>query len=72
MGVNRRNERLGFAVAFGLIAAWAMQAGAQDAKEWGYYSANKETTRYSPLSQIDAANVSQLKIVWRHPQLSKT
>jgi glucose dehydrogenase len=69
MGVNRRNERLGFAVAFGLIAAWAMQAAAQDAKEWGYYSANKETTRYSPLSQIDASNVSQLKIVWRHPHV---
>jgi quinoprotein glucose dehydrogenase len=36
---------------------------------WGHYSGNAATTRYSPLSQIDASNVARLRIAWRHPHV---
>jgi quinoprotein glucose dehydrogenase len=43
-----------------------MIAQAQDAAQWGYYSADKHATRYSPLAQIDISNVGQLRVAWRH------
>ena len=33
--------------------------------EWRAYGADKAGTKYSPLDQIDRANVSDLKIAWR-------
>ena len=42
---------------------------AQDAEQWGFYSADKHTTRYSPLDQIDKTNVARLRVAWRHPQV---
>jgi glucose dehydrogenase len=51
-----------------LLAVCAAPAGAQDAAQWGFYSANKATTRYSPLAQIDKSNVAKLRVAWRHPQ----
>lgn len=45
----------------------AASAAAQDAAQWGFYSADRATTRYSPLAQIDRANVARLTIAWRHP-----
>src|SRR5262245_26707002 len=41
---------------------------AQDPSQWGYYSASRGATRYSPLAQIDASNVGGLGVVWRHKQ----
>src|SRR5204863_5086953 len=52
---------LGFSV---LISTAAL---AQDAAQWGYYSGNSATMRYSPLAQIDRTNVRNLKVAWRHP-----
>jgi quinoprotein glucose dehydrogenase len=51
-----------------LAAVCAVPAAAQDAGQWGYYSASKGATRYSPLAQIDQSNVNQLRVVWRHKQ----
>jgi len=67
--VRRRNERLRPSLAFLLLAISAAPLHAQDAAQWGYYSGDKHTTRYSPLAQIDKANVAQLRIAWRHPQV---
>ena len=67
--MRRRNERLRPSLAFLLLATSAAPLHAQDAAQWGYYSGDKHTTRYSPLAQIDKANVAQLRIAWRHPQV---
>lgn len=50
------------------IVLFAAPLHAQEAAQWGFYSASKGATRYSPLEQIDASNVSRLRIAWRHPQ----
>jgi len=39
------------------------QHGAQNG-EWRYYGGDAGTTKYSPLDQINASNVKDLKIVW--------
>ena len=67
--MRRRNERLRPSLAFLFLAISAAPLHAQDAAQWGYYSGDKHTTRYSPLAQIDKANVAQLRIAWRHPQV---
>src|SRR5688572_1778853 len=51
-----------------LAAAYAAPLMAQDAGQWGFYSASKGATRYSPLAQIDESNVGRLRVVWRHKQ----
>ena len=54
------------------IASLALLAApvtvAQDADQWGYYSASPGATRYSPLDQIGPQNVADLDVVWRHAQ----
>jgi glucose dehydrogenase len=49
-----------------LLLAAVAPVSAQDAAQWGFYSADKATTRYSPLAQIDKSNVAKLRIAWRH------
>lgn len=44
------------------------QHGARDG-EWQAFGADLGSTKYSPLDQIDATNVSRLEIVWRRPSL---
>lgn len=34
---------------------------------WSYFGGDHHFTRYAPLSQIDASNVSRLEIAWRRP-----
>jgi glucose dehydrogenase len=51
-----------------LAASCAAPLHAQDAAEWGFYSASKGATRYSPLAQVDESNVDRLRVVWRHKQ----
>ena len=51
-----------------LAAACAAPLHAQDAGQWGFYSASKRATRYSPLAQIDESNVGRLRVAWRHKQ----
>jgi quinoprotein glucose dehydrogenase len=62
-------ERLVPSLALLLLVTAGATLQAQDAAQWGFYSGNKETTRYSPLAQIDATNVAKLRIAWRHPQV---
>jgi glucose dehydrogenase len=59
----------------GLAAAFACAAGvgaqrdrqAQPARgEWRFYAGDERATKYSPLDQITAANVKNLRIAWRH------
>ena len=42
----------------------AAQQGAKNG-EWRFYGGDAGTTKYSPLDQINAANVKDLKIVWQ-------
>ncbi len=42
------------------------QQGAR-AGEWRYHSGDLGSTKYSPLDQINKANVSRLRIAWRRP-----
>jgi quinoprotein glucose dehydrogenase len=49
-------------------AGCAPPQNGEDAAQWSFYSADGRATRYSPLAQIDAANVDQLGVVWRHAQ----
>src|SRR5215510_5915483 len=43
--------------------------GETAANEWHAFGGDKAFTRYSPLSQVNRDNVSNLKIVWRRPAL---
>src|SRR5689334_20338673 len=40
-----------------------------DGVAWNGFGGNKYFQRYSPLSQINATNVSQLQVAWRRPGL---
>ncbi len=62
-----RRSRAGF-LTLCLAVAVAAPVCAQDAGNWGYYSASRAATRYSPLSQIDKSNVNRLAVAWRHKQ----
>jgi glucose dehydrogenase len=67
--VRRMIERLWPSLASLLLVTSSATLHAQDAEQWGFYSANRHTTRYSPLAQIDASNVARLRVAWRHPQV---
>src|ERR1035437_9851814 len=50
------------------ILALALNAEAQYGTkngEWRFYGGDAGSTKYSPLDQINAANVKQLEIAWR-------
>lgn len=59
------------ALAASVCAAMISQVGAQDSGEngrlveWPAYGGNLYAQHYSPLDQIDASNVSRLRIAWR-------
>jgi glucose dehydrogenase len=59
-------------VGIAVAAVAALTVSAQDGKpgEWRHYGADMGGKKYSPLDQINRSNVSQLRIVWRRPQLS--
>src|ERR1700752_4285924 len=63
-------RRLGGMSAVALVGAIAVQAvssGTSDG-QWRTYSADNAATKYSPLDQINRANVAKLKVAWRRPQ----
>src|SRR5689334_20269197 len=67
VGMARRALQLGVFLGI-LIILTAPRAAAQyGAKngEWRFYGGDAGTTKYSPLDQINAANVKELKIVWQ-------
>ena len=53
-------------MAGGAIAPWIAGAAPGQSQDWGHYGGDSEATRYSPLSQITAANVGGLKAAWVH------
>jgi quinoprotein glucose dehydrogenase len=56
-----------FSVVLSILAMALPAAAQQGAKngEWRFYGGDAGTTKYSPLDQINAANVKDLKIVWQ-------
>jgi glucose dehydrogenase len=40
--------------------------------EWRAINGNESSTRYSPLSQINASNFEQLKVAWEWREKAKT
>ncbi len=64
-----RKPFIGKVLAFGLfLPALTFQALAQKGSggaDWRYISGDAGGTKYSPLDQINASNVSKLKIAWR-------
>src|SRR5581483_958556 len=66
---------VGAALAFGAVSAGraqpapqvddaALKAGSPTGAEWLSYSVNWSEQRYSPLSQVNASNVSRLGLAW--------
>lgn len=50
----------------GLLLVTANSANARRAKgEWPVYGADNRATKYSPLNQINADNVSKLRVAWK-------
>src|SRR5579884_4325135 len=64
--MTARNDRWILALLLSAAAA-ALPAAAQTGTrngEWRYYGGDAGTTKYSPLDQINASNVKDLKIAW--------
>ena len=49
------------------VAAFAQQGATNG--EWSVYAGDLGSTKYSPLDQINEANVSGLRIAWRRPSV---
>lgn len=47
------------------VGLLAQGAGGAPSGEWRYYTGDLGSTRYSPLAQITADNVKNLRVVWR-------
>ena len=63
-------KRLTLAVAAIVVSAGLLGLRAADkATEWRVYSGDNGATKYSPLDQINKANVGSLRIAWRRPQV---
>src|SRR5689334_3266 len=64
-----RNRLLGkilaAAILLPIVAAFAWAQKGSSGADWRYISGDAGGTKYSPLDQINAANVSKLKIAWR-------
>src|SRR5438045_7382129 len=58
-------------VALAAVVARTQEKSSADEKStgegWHHYGGDKGFTRYSPLAQINPANVGTLRIAWRRP-----
>jgi quinoprotein glucose dehydrogenase len=52
-------------IAVVAVIAWTTGGRAQVSGDWAAYSADKGATKYSPLDQINAETVKNLRIAWR-------
>jgi quinoprotein glucose dehydrogenase len=50
-----------------ITAVAAQQRDPGKSGEWAFYGGDVRATKYSPLDQINADNVKELRIAWRHP-----
>ena len=58
-----------------LLAATALPSAAQHGAaggEWRAYAGDNGATKYSPLDQIDAGNVDQLRVAWTRPTVDRS
>jgi len=53
------------AAVFGSAVDLRSQSGTGKTGEWRDYAGDKGLTKYSPLDQINASNVKNLRIAWR-------
>jgi glucose dehydrogenase len=60
-------KTLAVAAAVAALLSFAEQSPVSG--EWKFYSGDNGSTKYSPLDQINKANVANLKIAWRRPQV---
>jgi putative heme-binding domain-containing protein len=65
-----RRRVIGFVTLLALttLALDLLARQAQRNVDWRYYSADNRATKYSPLEQINANTITNLKVAWRHPQ----
>src|SRR5436190_7259075 len=51
-----------------LLTAMIALASCQSKKEmeWQVYGGNKASTHYSPLTEVDTSNVTQLQVAWEY------
>ncbi len=59
------------AAALAIALPASAQQGAADG-EWHAYGADNGATKYSPLDQIDATNVDQLRVAWSRPTVDQS
>ena len=64
--IRRPVSVLGAAVLVLVSSVASAQHGAADG-EWRAFAGDLGSTKYSPIDQIDADNVSQLQVAWRRP-----
>ena len=59
---------IGFAILFaaGTVVAQAPDPGTEDPNNWPQYHRTHNGWRYSPLDQINKANIGKLKVAWIH------
>ena len=63
--IGRRNFiRSAAAGGFAPLVQRSLAAGRS--QDWPHYGGDAEASRYSSLSEINAANVSNLKVAWAH------
>src|SRR5580693_4605145 len=62
--MNGKNLTIAAFAALSVATAYAQQ-GAPASGEWRVNGGDTGSTRYSPLDQINAANVKNLQVVWR-------
>jgi len=55
------------AVAALLFVVPALRANAQSGSDWPMYGHDLASSRFSPLSQINAGNVAKLSVAWSYP-----
>jgi quinoprotein glucose dehydrogenase len=66
MRVLKSGWALGLTLAAAVVAVgFARAADGTASGEWRFYAGDAASTKYSPLDQINASNVSQLQIAWR-------
>ena len=70
MSPTKQNRRTfgkgGIALAAGSFLPGARAAAPSPAREWQHYGGDPESSRYSPLTQINRSNVKGLKVAWVH------
>ena len=57
--------RGGIAAVIGVLAVTMIGEAQNGQREWPAYAADKASTKYSPLDQINKDNVKSLQIAWR-------